>query len=106
MRGVCSHKAVSIIRRRVLETRAIGRITLRSVEATDLLAQIDDDFWDEVRRLPRRQAQVVALFYALDLSLADVAATLQCAEGTVKAHLFHARATLSERLDADEEELS
>ena len=63
----------------------------------------DDEFWREVRQLPRRQAQVTALFYALDLSVADIAATLDCAEGTVKAHLFRARTVLAERLLPDEE---
>ncbi|MDP9219733.1 MAG: ECF-type sigma factor, partial [Actinomycetota bacterium] len=50
-----------------------------------------------VRSLPRRQAQVVALFYLYDLSVADVAATLELSEGSVKTHLSRARAALAER---------
>ena len=64
----------------------------------------------EVRRLPRREAQVVALYYGCDMSVADVAGVLGIADGTVKAHLSHARARLSARLgeadgspDTDEE---
>lgn len=59
----------------------------------------DEQVWSAVRALPKRQAQVVALHYALDLSVAEVAATLGCAEGTVKAHLSRARAALAVELD-------
>ena len=40
----------------------------------------------------------MALHYLEDMSIADVAATLGCAEGTVKQHLSRARATLAGRL--------
>ena len=51
-----------------------------------------------------RQAQATALFYALDLSVIEVAATLGCAEGTVKVHLSRARAELAARLGTTEEQ--
>ena len=63
-----------------------------------------DRFWAEVRRLPRRQAQATALFYALDLPVSEVAATRGCAEGTVKAHLSRARSGLAVRLGTTEEQ--
>jgi DNA-directed RNA polymerase specialized sigma24 family protein len=44
------------------------------------------------------------LFYALDLPVAEVAATLGCAEGTVKVHLSRARKELASRLGATEEQ--
>jgi RNA polymerase sigma factor (sigma-70 family) len=47
-----------------------------------------------VRRLPRRQAEVVALYYGLDLSVSDIASALGRSEGTVKATLFKARRVL------------
>jgi RNA polymerase sigma factor (sigma-70 family) len=47
-----------------------------------------------LRQLPRRQAQVVALRYGLDLSIGDIAACLHRSEGTVKATLFKARRRL------------
>jgi RNA polymerase sigma-70 factor (ECF subfamily) len=62
-----------------------------------------EQFWAEVRRLPRRQAQATALFYALDLPVSEVAATLGLAEGTVKVHLSRARTELADRLAATEE---
>ena len=59
-----------------------------------------------MRLLPRRQAQTVALFYALDMSVADIAGILGCAEGTVKVHLHRARASLAATLHQGEEEPS
>ena len=61
-------------------------------------------FWTEVRRLPRRQAQVVALHYIYDLGVADIATTLGCAEGTVKVHLSRGRSALASRMNRSTEE--
>jgi RNA polymerase sigma-70 factor (ECF subfamily) len=63
-----------------------------------VLSPSHDAFWDHVRRLPRRQAQVVALRYVYDLEVADIARTLGCSEGSVKVHLSRARHTLATRL--------
>jgi RNA polymerase sigma-70 factor (ECF subfamily) len=103
VRGICAHQAVSAVRRGLAERRAPRRYA--SGRAADLAALPTDSerFWAEVRRLPRRQAQAAALFYALDLSVADVAATLSCAEGTVKAHLSRARQELARRLETWED---
>ena len=59
--------------------------------------------WAEVRRLSKRQAQAVALFYAADLPLAEIADVLGCSEGTVKSHLKRARSTLARKLAYQEE---
>jgi RNA polymerase sigma-70 factor (ECF subfamily) len=55
-----------------------------------------------VRSLPERQAAAVALHYLEDLSIADIAAVLECAEGTAKSHLHKARAALAQRLRTEE----
>lgn len=104
VRGICAHKAVSFVRRRLAERRAVRRLATRPVSTADPLAADGDRFWSEVRRLPKRQAQVTALFYALDLSVIEVATTLGCAEGTVKVHLSRARAELATRLGTTEEQ--
>ena len=102
VRGICAHKAVSAIRRTLAERRALRRYA--AGRGTDQEARPPDTrFWTEVRRLPRRQAQAAALYYALDLSVADVAVTLGCAEGTVKSHLSRARHELARQLDLSEE---
>jgi RNA polymerase sigma-70 factor, ECF subfamily len=54
-----------------------------------------------VRALPHRQAQAVALHYLEDLSIRQTAVVLNCAEGTVRAHLARARQTLARRLHLD-----
>ncbi len=57
------------------ERRAYGRWVGR--RAPDVELEIEDDrFWREVRKLPERQAQAVALFYLEDLPVADVAVVL------------------------------
>lgn len=47
-----------------------------------------------VRRLPKRQREVVALRYILDLDTATTSAVLDISQGTVSAHLHQALATL------------
>ena len=47
---------------------------------------------------PHRQAAAVALYYLDDLSIAEIADALGCAEGTAKAHLHQARRTLADHL--------
>ncbi|MCH7845995.1 MAG: sigma-70 region 4 domain-containing protein, partial [Acidobacteria bacterium] len=60
-----------------------------------------EEFWAVVRRLPRRQAQTVALVFIEDLSTSDVAEILGCAEATVRVHLHRARQRLAERFEAE-----
>ena len=97
-RRVCANLAVSQVRRRAIEVRALLRLSGRRV-SVEPDQPVDDDFWREVRSLPRRQAQAVALRYVYDLSVADIALTLNCSEGTVKVHLTRGRRALAKRLD-------
>lgn len=103
VRGICARQAVSAVRRTLAEKRALRRFASGRVIELAAIPADSERFWAEVRRLPRRQAQAAALYYALDLSVADVAATLGCAEGTVKAHLSRAREQLTRRLDSSED---
>lgn len=100
VRRAVANRSVSTFRR--LRTEAKYRFRLTEPEAADASADVPAgvDVWNEVRRLPVRQAQVIALTYFADLSRAEVAETLQCSEDTVKTHLRRARKTLSERLGA------
>ncbi|MDH5277935.1 MAG: SigE family RNA polymerase sigma factor [Actinomycetota bacterium] len=102
VRRTCANLSVSWIRRRVAETRALLRVGRPDAEAVELSDEAGS-FWAEVRRLPRRQAQVVALFYGYDLTVAEVSETLNMSTGTVKTHLHRARATLAVRMGADAE---
>ncbi|HVQ89317.1 MAG TPA: sigma-70 family RNA polymerase sigma factor [Actinomycetes bacterium] len=103
VRRVCANIATSQLRRRAAEARALLRLRGRR-DVPTLLEPTDEDFWSAVRGLPRRQAQVVALHYIYDLSVADVAATLEMGEGTAKTHLSRARASLAKVLGEREEQ--
>jgi RNA polymerase sigma-70 factor (sigma-E family) len=101
VRRVAANLATSGLRRRLLEARAMARLAGRREPALDPLPADQADFGRALRALPRRQAQAVALFYVEDLSIPQIAAVLDCAEGTVKAHLAKARHTLAKRLQLD-----
>jgi RNA polymerase sigma-70 factor (ECF subfamily) len=85
--------AASRIRRAIVEARSLLR--LREQAAMVPPPQDAIDLWSVVRALPRRQAQVIALFYLEDRPVAEIATILGCAEGTVKASLHQARKTLA-----------
>jgi RNA polymerase sigma-70 factor (ECF subfamily) len=97
LRRVVVNLSVSVVRRRIAEAVALGRLVGRR-QLPEVLPERDEVVWRAVRRLPRRQAQVVALRYVDDRSVAEIAAILECAEGTVKAHLYQARQTLARAL--------
>ncbi len=98
VRRVAANLAVSAVRRRLAEARALVRLAGRREPSYAALPDQDGDFWRAVRRLPRRQAQVVALVALEDLSTAQAASTLGCSRRTVQVHLQKARATLAARL--------
>ena len=103
VRRVVSNLAVSFLRRRVVETRALVKLAAHRLDPIATLPERDEEVWRAVRSLPRRQAQAVALHYMLDLSLSEIATTLECSENTVKVHLHNARNTLAERLGTQAE---
>lgn len=100
---VALNLATSRLRRAAAELRALTRVGPPEF-ARGPAPDGDQDFWRAVRRLPPRQAEVVALHYAGDLAVADVAAVVGRAEGTVKAQLHTARQRLATLLVAGEGE--
>lgn len=105
VRRVACNLATSQFRRRSIEARALLRWRSRqdASEPQPLSSDLER-FWGRVRRLPGRQAQAVALFYADDLPVVEVARVMGCAEGTVKAHLHAARERLRGMYERQEEE--
>jgi RNA polymerase sigma-70 factor (ECF subfamily) len=103
---VASNDTRSRYRRRQRELRALHRLGPRLDPPGEpgAVAEVV-----AVRRaiatLPLRQRQAVALRYFLGLDLAEIAAELGVAEGTVKALLFQGRRRLAELLGEPAEQL-
>lgn len=100
VKRVALNLAVSRYRR--LRSEATAKLRLTPISVTSLQPSTSESqaFWEEVRRLPRRQSQVLALRYIDELSVAEIAEVLQIAEGTVKALMHQARKRLARQLVA------
>jgi RNA polymerase sigma-70 factor (ECF subfamily) len=97
VRRVACNRAASVLRRRVREAKALMRLAGRTQTYIEL-DEGDQAFWQAVRRLPPRQAQVVALYYLEDYSVREISEVLDCSEGTVKTHLSRAREAIARQL--------
>lgn len=98
VRRVALNLCHSRLRRWGAEGRALLRVRPRRIAEPDLSPETAF-YWDQVRALPARQAQVVALAYLEDRSTAEIADLLGITESTVRVHLARARATLATALD-------
>lgn len=104
VRRVVANLSVSAFRRRVAEAKAMTRAAFGERAELPDLGSADPEFWEAVRALPHRQAQVIALFYLEDRPIAEVAEILDMTPGTVKRHLHNGRRTLAHRLQEEVEE--
>ncbi len=102
VRRVVVNLATSRSRRIKSSAQTLLRLHGQRASTVEALSASTVEFWSAVRTLPRRQAQVVALYYEADRPVSEVAEILGCAEGTVRAHLHAARRTLANRLAEDE----
>lgn len=98
VRRVAINLAHSRFRR--LRTEAAVRLRLRAADPAPAMAPGEDAFWNELRSLPRRQAEALALRYVEDLPTAGIATVMGIAEGTVRALLTQGRERLSRQLSA------
>jgi len=100
--GWCHRVLVNLCRsrwrRRATEARFFARLR-REEHTTAGPTAAGIDFWRAVRSLPERPRSVVALHYAGDLSVADVASILEVPEGTVRSDLSRARVLLRQQLE-------
>ncbi len=99
LRSAVLNGARSHLRHRGVERRHL-RALASPAEAPD--ARRPDDHarvLAALRSLPDRQREVLALRYYLDLSEAEIAATLGVSAGSVKTHAHRGLATLAERLE-------
>lgn len=97
VRRVAINGALSWRRRALREARAMVRLAGRRdrIEVDEMGV---DDVWSHVRRLPRRQAAIVALVYIDDLSIEQAAHALGIGVPTAKTHLQRARRALAAAL--------
>jgi RNA polymerase sigma-70 factor (ECF subfamily) len=100
LRRVALHRALN--QRRGWQRREAALHRLAPLRPTVEDAEPAVDFDAALDRLPRRQRAVVALYYVADLPVAEIAAVLGLAEGTVKSHLHDARRALAPRLEVDD----
>lgn len=92
----------SFLRRRAREDR-FEHATLKSnVVAWE--SDNDVDIAAVLQQLSHRQRSVAALFYLEDLSISDIAASLDISTGAVKFHLNKARNSLRELLGHESQE--
>lgn len=97
VRRVVANASVSRFRRLAAESRARARLSREpSVVGPDGIGNAE--IWEAVRRLPRRQAQAVALFYLEGYGRREIADTLGISEESVKTHLERARRRLEKEL--------
>jgi RNA polymerase sigma-70 factor, ECF subfamily len=99
--GWCHRVLVNLCRsrwrRRVTEARCLSRMSRDEPSAP---APSDDvmAFWSAVRELPERPRLAVALYYAGDRTVADVARILDVPEGTIRSDLSRARSFIQNRM--------
>jgi RNA polymerase sigma factor (sigma-70 family) len=97
------HLAATRVRSASRERRAFARWFGRGDKFAEL-APVDAEFWRAVAALPPRQREVIALHYVEDLAIADIAAALEIAPGSVKSALHDARHALAHTLGLEHEE--
>jgi RNA polymerase sigma-70 factor, ECF subfamily len=102
VRRVAVNRGTSWVRRRTVETRLLTRLSARPTPLVQL-SESADETWRAVRHLPARQAQVIALVYLEDRTVADVAEILDCSPDTIRTHLRRARSTLAARLQVSDD---
>jgi RNA polymerase sigma-70 factor (ECF subfamily) len=100
VRRVVANRSTSSGRRHLTGLRLVARLS-RERPAEPELSEPTHELWSLVRALPKRQAQVLALTFLEDRSVADVAAVLGCGEETIRTHLRRGRQTLAAQLRPD-----
>lgn len=98
LRRVVVNRCLSSGRRRATEARLLVRLHAEPSRAVALPVG-DEQLWQAVRRLPRRQAQCIALRFVDDLSVDDIAVALGCGPETVRTHLRRGLSALARRID-------
>ena len=96
-RSVVLNGCRSVLRRRLVARKHQARIAGLSWPDTDVAVAFEQrtELIDAFRALPARQREVLALRYYLDMSVADVSATLHLSEGAVRSTASRGLAALA-----------
>jgi RNA polymerase sigma-70 factor, ECF subfamily len=101
--GWCHRVLVNLCRsrwrRRVTEARHLSRMR-RDEPSAPAPSEDVITFWSAVRELPERPRLAVALHYAGDRTVADIAGILDVPEGTIRSDLSRARSFMLNRIGA------
>jgi RNA polymerase sigma-70 factor (ECF subfamily) len=97
VRRVLLNLAFSRTQRLRHEARTLLRLASERERHADSASEAES-FWSAIRGLPRRQAEVLVLYYAEDRGTTEIAGILQIAEGTVRALLHQGRQGVRDRL--------
>lgn len=101
-RTVVNRSRSALRHRRVVQrhlARQHGEETAPGADESVLADTYRRSVLDALQQLPRRQREVLALRYYLDLSEAEIAQTLGVSKGAVKSHASRGAATLRTLLD-------
>lgn len=101
LRSAVLNGARSRLRHRLVRRRHLSAVLepAPAAETAALAGDPDQAVLRALRSLPVRQREVLALRYYLDLSEAEIAATLGISAGSVKTHAHRGLATLAEQLE-------
>lgn len=83
-----------------LEPSDILKLLDGAVDAAQQSSEPDVDVWSAVRSLPNQQRDAMLLVYGEDMSHAEAAAVMGCAEKTVSWHIHEAKKRLKVLLEA------
>lgn len=102
LRSVVLNGARSQMRRRMVHRRALldRPEPAVSAETSTMQRLANEEVVEAVRRLPKRQAEVIVLRYFGDLSEAEIAETLGISSGSIKTHASRALAALEKALSS------
>ncbi len=98
VRRVLVNQKNTNFRRLGTENKATDLLRRQRVPVVELPPR-SEEVWAAVRALPKRQAQVIALRFWNDLTIRQIAETLDCGTETVKTHLSRAKVTLARQLE-------
>lgn len=89
--------ALNVVRRRWRRARRFSAVSPKVAAPSDVPGVSEDHVAvvEALRALPFQQRETVALFYLGDLSVLEIAATLNVPEGTVKSRLTRGRTALA-----------